>query len=219
MRPEDAETFSRTMVLGRELARTLDDSDVLGRWMAHHVADILTRLETVAPEEAEGLRAETADVILRLWEHRAGSPRRSVPLETFERVIAALDRLTGTQPPWGYYKVFDRHSEPSEADLALTPLLTTAIAIEHAARDAVLATVSEAARRATDREAQWLEVSTHLADDTFIHLARGLYRQLHPEAENEPAEEAAGTSGRLMSIAARIKGLAELIEQAAQEAD
>lgn len=123
MTPEGAESFERTLELGKEIAASLPDHDVLGRWMAHHVGDLIIRAETASEAEADDVRRETATSVLALWHHRAALPISRPPLDAFEPVFTALGRLSEPQDPWDFYRMFQRGSEPSEDDMAAAPLL------------------------------------------------------------------------------------------------
>ena len=92
--------------LGRHLVRELnleDGVDTLGRWMAHHIAELLAAAEnekTAARQERARRRAEEA--ILRVWEHRAAMPGNAFPLRPYRDVIAVLERLRPGSRPFGY---------------------------------------------------------------------------------------------------------------------
>ena len=73
--------------LGKSLADALDASDIVGRWMAHHLADLITRSET-QPNDHE-LARETREVVLSCGnttraadfdQRRSGTCNRSSPL-------------------------------------------------------------------------------------------------------------------------------------------
>lgn len=99
--PEDgAASFSKTVELGKELAKALPDNDILSRWMAHHIADLITRAESATGVEAEEIRRETATTILDLWAQRANFDEHRRPLAAFGAVFKALERLSAPQQPW-----------------------------------------------------------------------------------------------------------------------
>src|SRR4051812_47403557 len=100
MTPEDAKSFDRTLELGKEIANDLSESDVLGRWMAHHIADLIIQAENATRAEANGIRREAMTAILELWSHRTGFPSPTRPLDAFEPVFRALERLSEPQDPW-----------------------------------------------------------------------------------------------------------------------
>lgn len=65
-----------------------ESNDTLGRWMSHRLAEVMSLAESAedATERAEACRA-ASELIIRLWEHRAGWPKGWPPKAT-----AALTR-------------------------------------------------------------------------------------------------------------------------------
>lgn len=183
MPQEDAASFDKTLELGKELARSLPDNDVLSRWMAHHVADLITRAESASGEAAQAIRRETATTILELWAQRAslGDHR---PFTSFEPVFRALERLSAPQRPWHFYRLFNEDSAPDTDDLASVPLLDYALALEHVARRVVEETIRFAADEALSRETKWLKLAAHLPDEDDTRAARALL-DLAQDEENE----------------------------------
>ena len=90
--------------LGRHLVRELglgDGVDTLGRWMAHHVAELINEAENGATPAARlRAREEATETILRIWEHRASLPGNAYPLARYKDVLEALDRLRPDSNPF-----------------------------------------------------------------------------------------------------------------------
>ncbi|WP_432752311.1 hypothetical protein ACE1OA_04680 [Streptomyces sp. JL2001] len=181
MTPEDAASFERTLELGKEIADSLSESDVLGRWMAHRIGDLIVQAEDATGAEADGARREATTVILALWDHRMAFPSQTPPLRAFESVFRALERLSEPRDRWSFYRMFPSGSEPSEDDMAGAPLLRVALSLEETVRGVVGEIVALAAQEADDKEAKWLKLSEHLepdeqraARDAFLRLAHTL---------------------------------------------
>jgi hypothetical protein len=181
MTPEDVASFERTLELGMEIADSLSESDVLGRWMAHHISDLINQAENATGPEVDGVRREAATAILALWNHRMAFPSPAPPLGTFEPVFRALERLSEPQDPWSFYRMFPSGREPSEDDMVGAPLLRVALSLEETARGVAGEIVALAAQEAADKEAKWLKLTEHLeedeqraARDALLRLARTL---------------------------------------------
>jgi hypothetical protein len=86
-----------------------DGVDTLGRWMAHHLAELIDEAENGAPA-AERLRARknATETILKIWEHRASLPLSAYPLAPYKDVLKVLDRL------WPNDNPFRRFGPPAE---------------------------------------------------------------------------------------------------------
>jgi hypothetical protein len=67
-----------------------DRVDTLGRWMAHRIAELMEQADQAQDErEREAARRECADLILRLWAHRADRPHGS-PLANIAAFLQAF---------------------------------------------------------------------------------------------------------------------------------
>jgi hypothetical protein len=187
MSQADASTFERTLTLGKELAAELSDSNVLGRWMSHHVSELIIRAETVTGGDKVAAEHEAAEAILKLWAHRKDLPTSRYPLESFEPVFAALNRLGQSNSAWSFYRLFEDGEKPSDRETVRVPILAAALNSEEEVRDVVTAAVIVAAHEATDREAGWLKVSEHLAEDqerTSLRAIRSLQQAVLRKSHN-----------------------------------
>ncbi|WP_181785491.1 hypothetical protein [Streptomyces phytophilus] len=187
MSPETAASFNKTLELGKDIANDLADHDILGRWMAHHISDLIMRAETSPLDEADDIRRATAATILELWRHRATLPVEYPPMASFEPVFRTLARLSEPQDPWSFYRTFSPGREPDEGDMSSIPLLRNALALEDAVRGVVRHVVALASRESANREAKWLDRSEYLAKDEqrkAIDAVRQLTRAVTAEIED-----------------------------------
>ena len=93
--------------LGRYLVRELgfeNGVDTLGRWMAHHLADLMTQSEN-EPTAAKRLKArkEAVETILKIWDHRMSLPGEAYPLTKYRDVLEGMDRLQPEGELFGYF--------------------------------------------------------------------------------------------------------------------
>ena len=107
------------LALGRYLVRELgfeDGVDTLGRWMAHHLAELIDKAEN-GVTAAERLRAHknATETILKIWEHRASLPGQAYPLAPYKEVLKVLDRLRPGNNPFRY---FSHYAEATREQLA-----------------------------------------------------------------------------------------------------
>lgn len=177
--------------LGRDLADALDRSDVVGRWMAHHLADLITRCEE-APDDDE-LATMTRDVVFRLWERKRGARFRTEPYGYVRPVLQAIARLDPAPAPWAYYRPFD--DEPGAEDLASYPLLRAVCDLDREVGDLVRLGVAVAARDATSREEPWVIAAMDITDTEEDRAARALVqhmRRLSMQAGPDPRTLLAG---------------------------
>lgn len=144
--------------LGKSLADALDASDIVGRWMAHHLADLITRSEA-QPADQE-LARETREVILKLWEHKAGGRFTTTPFGYVQPVLAALARLEPDPPPWAHFRTLSAEELPPANRLAQYPILETACDMDREFGQLVRLAVALAAQAALEREEPWVVAAT-----------------------------------------------------------
>jgi hypothetical protein len=93
--------------LGRHLVSELDyedQRDTLGRWMAHHLAELIDKAENGATAaERLRVRKNATETILRIWEHRASLPLNAYPLAPYKDVLKVLDRLRPNDNPFRHF--------------------------------------------------------------------------------------------------------------------
>ncbi|MET3161874.1 UNVERIFIED_ORG: hypothetical protein ABIB19_000257 [Arthrobacter sp. UYEF10] len=172
-------------MLGEQVAATLDEHDLLSRWMAHYLAERMTTLESLHGKARSAAEAEIADQILRLWEHRHGAALREDPIalsESVERAIARLD--PERHRPWGYYDTFEEEASPSEAETEVNTLLRTALELDRIMADLVRSLVTCASLISTEVDAQWLRVARTAGVDPLEYI-RGLLDNDESEASDQ----------------------------------
>ncbi|QKZ17050.1 hypothetical protein [Streptomyces chartreusis] len=215
MTPEDAANFRRTLELGKEIADSLSESDVLGRWMAHHISDLIIKAENAPGPEGDDIRREAATAILALWNQRTEFPSTAPPpLGAFEPVFRALERLSEPQDPWSFYRRFPPGREPSEDDMSAAPLLRIALSLEETVRRVTGEIVALAAQEAVDKEAKWLKLSEHLEEDEQ-RAARDALLQLARTLETYTDKDPAVDAG-LPKLLAALQGAESQLAEARQ---
>lgn len=96
-----------TLGLGKHLVRELnlaDGVDTLGRWMAHHLAELIHEAErgkTVAGRLKASQQA--TETILRIWDHRKSLPHDAYPIARYEDLLKVIDRLRIDNNPYKFY--------------------------------------------------------------------------------------------------------------------
>ena len=94
---------SEVLKLGALIVRELDidkGNDTLGRWMAHHLAELIGEAEGADGDESTEIRDQIVDLILRVWSHRRSFPRRKNPLSDLEDLASLLWRLRPEASPF-----------------------------------------------------------------------------------------------------------------------
>ena len=154
------------------------DHDLLGRWMAHHLAELVSvARQRATPEQ----HLQIVDIILRLWSHRRYLP---IPtLKEFEPVLAALTRL-GDDRPWAFSKLgFGERLSLQALDDHLLP---DALDLERVTRQTILRMLLLATRRAVVDNNELLQLADEIEETLETRAFRsllGLRSLLEPKAE------------------------------------
>ena len=87
---------SEVLKLGSRIVRelSLGHTDTLGRWMAHHLAEVLQSAESASEDEKELAQNRAVNLILKLWSHKRSLPGAAYPLNNLERAMSVLARLS-----------------------------------------------------------------------------------------------------------------------------
>ncbi|MDB4914276.1 MAG: hypothetical protein JWM95_1920 [Gemmatimonadetes bacterium] len=84
--------------------------DTLGRWMSHHVAELIVDARKPGKGKRGAERTARA-AILRLWEYRRALPGNAYPLAKYDKVIEFLEVLRPADSPFAY---FGRHARAAD---------------------------------------------------------------------------------------------------------
>lgn len=83
--------------LGKKLVKELkleSGVDTLGKWMAHYIAELITRAEATEGAEKEAIEKECFETILKLWDQRDQVPQINSPLKGLELAVKVLKELS-----------------------------------------------------------------------------------------------------------------------------
>jgi hypothetical protein len=148
-----------------------DGVDTLGRWMAHHVAELIDKAEHGATEaERARARGNATETILKIWEHRSSLPGHGYPLAPYQELLKVLDRLRPDDNPFRYVGYHaGTKQEQLAADLfdSLTRLIIALLLMKlppgkESAKvgDAALDALGEIEQRVLNALQQWSELFT-----------------------------------------------------------
>lgn len=172
--------------LGQELADALDPSDIVGRWMSHHLAELISRCRQDPGNEQ--LAATTRAVVLQLWEHKSGASLKGEPYAYLRPVLRAIQRLDPSPEPWAYYRPFDEQA-PSDNAMTTYPLLPVACAIDHEVGNLIRLVVAHTAKDAISCEEPWVIAGLNTAEteeDRAVKSREQLLRRFSHRSESVP---------------------------------
>jgi len=90
--------------LGQHLVRELgfeEGVDTLGRWMSHHVAELIDQAENGHTKtERLNARKKATETILKIWRYRDTLPGNANPLTPYKEILPILKRLRPDNNPF-----------------------------------------------------------------------------------------------------------------------
>ncbi len=186
---EPSKQLADVIALGKKIEQELrieDDVDTLGRWMIHYIAELVDRAEKATGDQQDAIHRECAEIIIKLWTHRASLSVRRYPLESFDKVMAALIRLRGERPY--YFRGIDREEKPEISD-DVQHWLKIAEEVDKIACDLVEICIEKATVCAAEDEKKWLNGALALSvkADKHAEMVTVLIRRYMGE-ETDPEE-------------------------------
>lgn len=95
------------MALGKYLVRELslaNSVDTLGRWMSHHLAELIHKAENgKTPLVRTRAQKQAVEIILKIWKHRKQFPGNAYPLAGYNDLLKVVDRMRFDNDPYRYY--------------------------------------------------------------------------------------------------------------------
>jgi hypothetical protein len=95
------------LALGQAIVQELkldNRGAVLERWLAHHLAELMTEAGSAIGPAKAAAEQQAVDVILKLWMHRRALPEPVDPLGGYRNAIEVLGRLMPEADPWKRYR-------------------------------------------------------------------------------------------------------------------
>lgn len=159
---ESSDRIASAIELGRKLVQELEPTrDTLASWMAHYIADLITVAENAKDTEKEKLLSECCATILKLWEHRNFYPCNVRPLSSFEPIFRQLENL---DPAHENHRYILRSRFDSLREAGVTGnLLKCTEDCDAAARAVVRYCFAQAAEKALEKEAGWIQLAKNTA--------------------------------------------------------
>lgn len=177
--------------LGNQIIRDLGDdrySDVLTRWMASYIADLIAKAEQADEAHIEPLRQECANAILLLWKHRSSWPDRTRPFKELEPLISTLEGLDPDKNVTFYQQQFWQRAENQAIPEELKKWLQIAQGVDHTARILIEQALDAAQRIAISQNVEWVKAALEAdaAKGSDVELTIDFISRLgEPERDNE----------------------------------
>jgi hypothetical protein len=163
---------SRAVVaLGKKLVAELglgDSVDTLGRWMAHHIAELVQEAEGATADDRPAKLAQLRDAILALWAHRFEMPTGKRPFGEFEPILRALASLDPESQSSRYFSPSRAPDNEGDESKATREWIELARVLDHISKVLIDHCLTLAADAALDKSNEWVKLAKEAGiDDSF----------------------------------------------------
>ncbi|GDY36343.1 hypothetical protein ACINB_22350 [Acidovorax sp. NB1] len=209
--------LSDVVKLGKRLVTELDgdeNRDTLSHWMAHHIAELMQRLEAQGAGDRLELEAECRRAILELWAHRNSFRHGSRPFKKLDPLLNTLEALDPESASYFYFR--ELGARVDKVDLLEEPArhwLDLARSLDRGARTLIGYCISRAAAETKDESADWVELAQKVEGtlDTDIKLVRIVIQSAGALKDIVPRDEQSVLKEMLQRRVESIDGLAKAL--------
>lgn len=206
------------MALGKKLVteQGFDGSvDTLGRWMSHHIAELIQEAELANDDDRPVKMANVREAVLALWSHRHLLPNGRSPFAGMEPIFNALESLNPDTPHFRYFSTSSAPEVSDEESEEVQTYVEMAKAVDRASKVIVNFCIAEAAQRALDPSKEWVQLASKAeADEGFdISLIRIIAdRNDLIKAPNPATKRRRILNDRKQKLEALLAGASEVLE-------
>ncbi len=196
------------IALGKRLMIVLQaKDDLLGGWMAHHLATLITAAETASPEKRAEACAACSTAVLGIWHHRNTLPPHMRPLGDLEPILATLAALSADPDSFRYHAQTLRSAALAKTEGATKRWLELALGLDYSARMLIGAALRAAAASSKDSAEDWVELARQAVGDEAPEVV--LLHFLDPDSDTQEVE-ASRQQRNIEDQVRRLRNFAEL---------
>lgn len=160
------------IALGKRLVASLQaQDDLLGGWMAHYLATLITAAETASPEKRAEACAACSAAVLEIWRHRNTLPSHMRPLGELEPILATLDSLGSDPDSFRYHAPTLKSVALAKTEGATKQWLELALGLDYSARALIDAALRAAAASSQNSAEEWVELARQAGGDEGREVA------------------------------------------------
>ena len=133
--------------------------DTLGRWMAHHIAELVQETEGATDDDRPVKQAQLRDAILALWAHRFELPTGKRPFGDFEPILRALASLDPESQSSRYLSPSRAPDNQSDETKETCEWIKLASTLDHMSKVLIDYCLTLAADAALDKSKEWVKLA------------------------------------------------------------
>jgi len=166
---EKSKHYKNVLSLGKLLVKELDlekSVDTLGRWMAHHISELIVKAEETEGKEKADVEDRCRDAIFELWDHVSAFPRGHRPLDNIEPLLATIQALDPENQAYFHISEAESLIEKSTLSDEAKEWLDLSMGIDYSARLLISLCLQKTANEITEKKRDLLKLARSLDADT-----------------------------------------------------
>lgn len=218
---EKSKQYDDIIALGELLVEELqlDQSvDTLGRWMAHHIAEVMQDVEKSTGRQRAEAEDRCREAILSLWKHINDFPGGHRPLADIEPLFATIKALNPDNREYFYQSEARSLLDNSTLSEETKSWLELARGVDYSARILIGMCLKKAAIDIAQDKLDWLELAESLdADLTHTRVVRivsGKDQQFEGELQKNSRTKAVNT---LKNQRKRLEAMVDMSQMLVQD--
>lgn len=214
---EQSKQSNRTIELGKKIVHELQlehSSDTLGRWMAHHIAELIKLTELGTPAEQAERQKQCRAAILELWEHVHSLPPASRPFRDLGSIVETIRALNPNEHAYFYQPRAQELADNPELPKAAKDWLKLSRGIDCSARLLIRMCLDRVMAETSGEFREWMKLAAD-ADAHELPIVRVVYEI---EGQSEDSSDAAEEQKKeLQKRLDSLKGMVQLSEKLAHD--
>ena len=208
--------FKDVLALGDLLVKELNleqSVDTLGRWMAHHISELIVEAEKTKGSHKTDVEDRCHEAVLALWDHISVLPRGHRPLENIEPLLAIIQALDPEKQAYFYQSGAQSQIKQSTLSDGAKKWLELSRGIDYSARLLISMCLKNVANEIAEEKRDWFELARSLDADTPItSVVRILTDEQEKSDEEQKAEAIREAIKTLRSRRERLRKMVEMSE-------
>ncbi|MAY32159.1 MAG: hypothetical protein CMM86_06090 [Rhodovulum sp.] len=214
---EHSEQSKKTIELGKRIVQDLEldqSCDTLGRWMAHHLAQLIAKAEDGPEEDRRTAQQECRAAILELWEHILSVPTASRPFRDLEPVFETIRALDPDERLYFYQTRAQEVADNSDLPQSAKEWLKLSRGIDYSARLLIQMCFERVAAETSGKLKEWIELASD-AGARDLPIAKIIYQL--DEQKSDPKRDAEEKRKKLEERLERLNSMVRLSDLLAQD--
>ncbi len=214
---EKSKHYNDVLTLGRLLVKELDlekSVDTLGRWMAHHISELIDKAEKIKGKEKADVEDRCRDAILDLWNHVSVFPRGHRPLDDIEPIVATIQALDPQNKAFFHISEAESLIKKSSLSDKAKEWLDMSMGIDYSARLLISLCLQKAANEINEKNQELLELVRSLDVDTPRSIVVRIITEKQEQSDDEQQIESLREKiESLKERRDRLKAMVEMSER------